>query len=99
MTSFADMSLTSGPNFGEAYDPDDLAYVDWGTLSFRIDGCQSAHVAYASDVPGYGSGSLEPQRLVTVDGLNCELPSTPASNRFSGWSGSWYDPSHDGEGW
>ena len=95
----ADMLLTSGPVFGADYDLDSLVYEAWGTLSFRIDGCRSGFLEYASVVAGYGSGSLEPQRLVTIDGLDCEQLSTPATSRFSGWSGSWYDPSHDGEGW
>jgi cytochrome c peroxidase len=95
----ADMLLTSGPAFGPGFDPQELEYTDWGSVVLTFTSCDSAELDYVSGLPGFGSGSLRPQKLVGVDGLNCQQPSQVASSRFSGWSGSWYDPSHDGEGW
>ncbi len=95
----ADMLITSGARFGADFDPADVEYKTWGTLTFTMESCQSARVEYASEITEFGSGSLKPQRLVSVDGLNCERPSKAPVSQFSGWTGSWYDPSHDGEGW
>ena len=95
----ADMNMTSGPKFGESFDPADAVQEPWGTISLQINGCDSAVLDYASVKPEFGSGRLQPERLVSLDGLDCQQPSKPASSAFSAWSGSWYDPLHDGEGW
>ncbi len=98
-TLAGELLIASGAVFGPDFDPADVSLEPWGNVSLRLDDCQSGALEYVSYFPEYGSGSLQPQRLVNIDGLNCELPSNPVVSRFSGWTGSWYDPSHDGEGW
>lgn len=95
----ADLLQPSGAKFGNDFDPDAIQHSPWGTIRLTLNACNSASIDYSSELNAYGSGNLQAQRLVNIDGLNCAQPSQQASSRFSGWSGSWYDPSHDGEGW
>lgn len=95
----ASLSQPSGTRFGNDFNSEEIQYTEWGTLRLNLESCNSASLEYTSDIPGFGSGTLEPQRLVSIDGLNCLSPSQAASSRFGGWTGSWYDPSHSGEGW
>ena len=98
-TLSANMLLADGPVFGNGFDQNNVTYQDWGSLDITFTSCGTAILNYNSVIPGYGSGTLNPERLVNIDGLNCEKPATEASNRFSGWTGSWIDQGHGGEGW
>ncbi|MFT5139011.1 MAG: cytochrome c peroxidase [Lysobacterales bacterium] len=98
-TLSANMLLADGPVFGAGFDQANVTYQDWGTLAITFTSCRTSELQYASNLPAFGSGSLSPERLVGIDGLDCAQPSNAASNRFSGWSGSWIDLEHGGEGW
>ena len=95
----ANLLQPSGAKFGSDFNSQDIQHTQWGTMRLTLNACNSASIEYTSELIGYGNGNLQAQRLVNIDGLNCAQPSQQASSRFSGWSGSWYDPSHDGEGW
>lgn len=43
----------------------------WGTLDLNFSDCHSATLNYQSALPLFGSGSINLQRLVYVDGLDC----------------------------
>ena len=57
-----------GARFGRAFDPDDVELLDWGSLQMQL-GCQTGTASYQSDLPEFGSGSFELQRLTSIDGL------------------------------
>jgi hypothetical protein len=44
----------------------------WGKLTFMFFNCGRARVKWASTAPGYGSGSLELERLTLPLGIACE---------------------------
>ena len=62
---------TSGPVFGQDFNPDDVRYEDWGTLTMSFADCNLARVEYDSPLAEFGSGGLLPQRLTSLSGLPC----------------------------
>ena len=100
--SFPQLLSPYGGKFGPDFDPEDVEYPVWGTLEFEFSSCVSAKADY-SGPEEFGSGTLHLSRLTTLWGFDCEgNDSNPQSTGKGflngGFSGSWYDPSHDGEG-
>lgn len=100
--TFDELQSTHGGKFGPDFDPEDVVYVDWGTLELNFSDCNNAVATY--DGPqGFGSGSLDIQRITSAWGLDCNgkgssPPSTGTGFLSSGFSGAWFDVSHNGEG-
>lgn len=66
------LTLTSGGQFGAAYDPAQVVLDhDFGTLTVRFADCDHGSFDYAT---GFGSGTLEVQRLTMAD-----VPACPAN--------------------
>lgn len=81
-----ELFLVTGPVFGAGFSSDDVTLTPWGSLSFTLQACDLASLSYASDLPGFGSGTLAPQRLTRLAGLECQdLPDQPLI------SGTWQD--------
>lgn len=55
------------PNF----DPLEITYRPWGTLTFTFNDCNHGRVDFASTVPGFGSGHMDLTRLTMPAGLSC----------------------------
>lgn len=87
-----DMLDTRGGRFGKNYDPDDVILQRAGSLSMTFLNCTSALINYNIDSLGDHQAVT---RLTDVFGHSCGKTDVPPSLDFSG---SWYDPSHDGEG-
>ncbi len=101
-----------GGKFGPGFDPADVVLQDWGHFTFRFLGCDSGVMTYQGD-GDWGRGFLDLKRLTRLVGLPCgaaaktqaaaggsgNQPETSISESLAGISGSWFDPSHDGEGW
>jgi hypothetical protein len=83
---------TRGGRFGEDFDPADVEVQQRGSLSISFSSCSEAMVNYSIDKNG---GHMPLKRLTGVHGHACG--STDAAPALD-ISGSWYDPSHDGEG-
>jgi len=83
---------TRGGRFGAEFDPDDVIRKDRGSLSISFNSCSQAQANFSVDNNG---GNLPLQRLTSVYGHGCGKADTLPAMDFSG---SWYDPSHDGEG-
>jgi len=84
--------ITSGPVFGEDFNPDDVNLVPWGELSIRFDSCDAAEFSYQ----GLDGNDTRPlARLTGVLGTAC----SSESNQYSHQSASWFDSARDGEGW
>lgn len=45
--------------------------IPWGTMEVRMTSCDRGRLTYQSDLPGFGSGVFEFQRLAFVDQIGC----------------------------
>lgn len=90
--TISELMDTRGGRFGENFDPDDVVLNTVGSLSISFLDCSTALVNYSVDDNGAHQAT---SRLTNVYGHSCDKH-TPAQD--SGISGSWYDPSHNGEG-
>jgi hypothetical protein len=92
---FPEVLRVSGPVFGPDFDPSSVVKTVVGSAQFTWRDCSNGQMDWFID------GQYDNQeiaRLTTVNGLNCPLPAEPAPQAGNNRSGSWYDPSHDGEG-
>jgi len=99
--------------FGPDFDPEDVLLGTWGDFVFNFSGCDEGNMSYngaAGKGVSFGSGELAMERITSVDGLDCEAlskgkpprerqPFSKVTTIDGSMSGSWFDPSHDGEGW
>ncbi len=67
---FDDLLTTRGGRFGDAFDPDDVAELPWGSLELDLD-CDGGTARYESSEPGFGQGQLTLVKLTELDGLAC----------------------------
>ena len=93
-----DLQITSGGIFGASFDPNLVQRLPWGELSFEFNSCDDAVINYNSTDLAYGSGDHQMIRLTKLGGLECGQ-SNQTQDPYNGLSASWYDPSHNGEGW
>lgn len=93
------MLQPTGARFGPEFDPDNVIYTDFGSLAFHPPACQSdasggTLFIYPDGLSNYES--LVIQNYVQLTSLvDCETSTGPANSPLSG---SWFDPSHNGEG-
>jgi len=100
--TFPALESPNGGKFGPGFDPQDVEYPVWGSLEFDFSTCNSATANY-SGPPEFGTGVLNLTRLTTLWGFDCQgndsnPPSTGNGFLSGGFSGSWFDISHNGEG-
>ncbi len=94
-------NITSGAVFGPDFDPDDVLRTTWGSITFEFADDRGGSMSF-SGLPAYGSGSRPFQRVSGIVGLPFGVPAgqlPPPAPGQPGISGTWVDPSHDGEGW
>ncbi|NNL99172.1 MAG: hypothetical protein HKO62_00385 [Gammaproteobacteria bacterium] len=87
-----DLIVTRGGRFGESFNPNDVVLNSAGSLNISFQGCSDALVNYSVDDNG---GNQVLTRLTGILGHDCTSPGSPPARDISG---SWYDPSHNGEG-
>lgn len=85
-----DVYYSQGMRFGDL-DPADNDTRRWGSLSMQFSDCNTATISYASTLTGFahspqGTGTVDVQRLVSIDGLPCR---TSAGGY---WVGRHFDP-------
>lgn len=80
-----------GARFGNEFDPAEVEFVAAGHAEFIFDDCNGGQVDYSIDGV---DGTQHLQRLSSIPGSPCSARVAPARN----YTGSWYDPTHDGEG-
>lgn len=89
-----DLVQPVGGRFGADFDPATVQRQAWGQVELIFSDCHQGQLNYRS--PLMGEGSLPLFRLTPVDGLSCDdATASPLGQR---WNGSWFDPSHNGEG-
>ena len=88
-----------GATFGPDFDPADVMQIDFGALAFHLPTCGSSAepgslIIYPNGETNYGVfGSGNYVQLTSLVG--CESGSGSANVKYSG---SWFDPTHNGEG-
>ena len=65
-----DMQTTSGGIFGPEFDPTTVDYKPWGSLELDLN-CNNGTATYTSTEAGFGSGTLNVERLTNIDQLDC----------------------------
>lgn len=93
-----DVVIPTGGVFGPGFDPAAVQFDQWGSFVLEFESCNAAGINHNSSVGNFGAASLSPIRLTALAGLECPGPASIA-DEFAGISGSWFDPSHNGEGW
>ena len=92
---FPELQVTSGGRFGPDFDPATVVRTTAGSATFTFTDCNTG--AYEFD--GFGQQFSVPlTRLTSTLGLDCDGNGAIADGRAQ-QSGSWFDPTHDGEGY
>ncbi len=97
---FSKLYQASGGEFGPGFDPDKVTREVVGSASFIWTDCDTGNMSYRI---GTTQGRLNLKRLTSLWFIPCpNLPSladpVPQVQDAARLSGSWYDPTHDGEG-
>ena len=98
---FQELLQVSGGEFGPGFNPENITETVVGTAAFTFTSCDSGFMDWSlSDVSGAPAiGRQEIKRITSLMGLDCGfkkgLPERPEGR----YSGSWYDPTHAGEGY
>ncbi len=98
---FPTLYRASGGEFGPGFDPEKVTIEDVGSASFIWSDCNSSNMSYRI---GTRQGRMKLSRIVRLLGVPCPDPSAliqprPPIPETALLSGSWYDPSHNGEGY
>ena len=105
---FPELMSVSGGEFGPGFDPEQVVRTPVGSASFIWSSCNSGEMSWVIDGDGgpRRQGRMNMDRLTDlvtpacVDNGNPPVsPGAPPLHESSQWSGSWYDPSHSGEGY
>lgn len=95
---------TRGPRFGSAFDSNRLQLLPWGRIELRFGDCNTGEVRYAGPA-GWGEGLRPLTRLTAIAESTCgskRLLTAQGARAMAGLrqhSASWFDPTHNGEGW
>jgi len=91
--NFGSLTATSGGQYGDAFNPNDVVRSNWGSATMTWGDCNNAELSLNPVVPGYEAITLTLTRIV---GTDC------GGGGFQGdsllWAGAMYDPNRDGEG-
>ena len=69
-TAVVPVQRTSGPSYGDDYNPADVVRENWGTLTFTFTSKDTGTVARSSTT-GFGTTIVDIDRLTSVSGLSC----------------------------
>jgi len=98
---FPELLRVSGGEFGPGFDPDQVERTVVGSAAFTWASCDQGVMNWVIDGDGgpRRQGRMALARLSRVMGLPCGQPAPlPPEIPAGRLSGSWYDPSHSGEG-
>ena len=91
--TFSELVITSGAQYGHAFDPEDVSRDKWGSAIMTWSDCNNAELELKPVVEGYEEVTLDFTRT---------LPTTCGSGGVQGdsvnWMGAYFDPNRDGEG-
>jgi len=98
---FPELMQVSGGEFGPGFDPDKVTRKVVGSASFIFSSCDSGAMDWLIDQDDNGrrQGRMNLTRITRVMGLECGRLMGPPEIPEGQLSGSWYDPTHSGEGY
>ena len=90
---FGDMIITSGADYGDDFDQDDVIRTTWGSMIMTWFDCNNADLQLLPAIPGYEMLTLDLTRIIpiTCGGGGPQGDALP-------WMGAFFDPARDGEG-
>ena len=100
--AFPELLRVSGGEFGPGFDPEKVTRTVVGSASFTWSSCESGTMNWVIDQDGgeRQQGRMDLVRLSRLMSLSCGIHTPLPPERPEGQlSGSWYDPSHSGEGY
>ena len=97
---FSQLLRVSGGEFGPGFDPENIVRTVVGSAAFTFTSCNIGFMDWSlNDASGTeSSGRLEVKRITGLMGLDCGFAKGIPERPEGRYSGSWYDPDHDGEG-
>jgi WD40 repeat protein len=95
-----DVFFTHGGAFGQAFDPDSVSTVPWGSLAIEFDSCDSGHIAWTPRYKEFDAGSYDIFRLAEDPfGDACTAAGFDTVDNVLWMSGLWFGGApRDGEG-
>ena len=98
---FPELIQVSGGEFGPDFNPEKVTRKVVGSASFIFSSCDSGAMEWwiDEDVNDPRHGRMNLTRITRVMGLVCGMPMGPPEIPEGQLSGSWYDPTHSGEGY
>lgn len=90
-----ELLVTSGGRFGPDFDPDEVVREAVGSASLEFSDCENG--LFEFDAFGQ-TGVIPVRRLTVTGGLACGGQPAPPSASPGELTGTWYDPTHSGEG-
>jgi hypothetical protein len=93
---FPELLQVSGGVFGPDFDPEKVSRAVVGSASFIWSSCEEGTMKWQI---GNRHGRQQLLRISRVMGIDCGNVSLPPVRQEALFSGSWFDPSHDGEGY
>jgi len=98
---FPELLRVSGGEFGPGFEPDDVVRTVIGSASFIWSSCESGAMEWVIDPQDAArrQGRIYLRRLAAMMGLECGGAEPPSVPEAAARSGSWYDPTHSGEGY
>ncbi len=64
--------IYEGNGFPPNFNPGLLDEIVWGEIRLHFEDCENGTLEWDSVIDGFGSGTLEVQRLTTISGTNCD---------------------------
>ena len=88
-----EMTVTSGADYGEAFNPADVVREKWGSATMTWGDCNNAELELAPELAGFEQYTMTLTRIVpvTCGGGGAQGDALP-------WMGSWFWINRDGEG-
>jgi hypothetical protein len=98
---FPDLLRVSGGEFGPGFDPERVVSTAVGSATFIWSSCDTGAMDWIIDRDGseFRKGRMNLTRLTRVMGIDCGNVSLPPVMDAGRLSGSWFDPTHSGEGY
>jgi|GEM_PF-337529 len=97
---FGELLRVSGGEFGPGFDSQQIEVKVIGTAAFTFTSCASGFMDWSLNetTEKTAIGRQELSRLTNLMGLDCGRAKGAPERMEARYSGSWYDPAHDGEG-
>lgn len=90
---FEEMTITSGADFGSAFDPADVVLESWGSAELVFRDCNDAVLTWWSVLPEFEDFSVDLTKIIPV-----ECNEALVDHGVEDYTGNYFDPNRSGEG-